>query len=284
MPRPYSSCIKKLLILFIVLTSPFTFAEDFTPDKRIVFKSIDNVDLSLHVFYPEGKFPNSPKSAIVFFFGGGWKQGSPEQFYQHCQHLASKGMVAISAEYRVFSRHKTSPKESVKDGKSAIRYLRQHATELGIDPTRIVAAGGSAGGQIAAACATLEAFEEAGEDYNTPSKPSALVLFNPVFDNSIDGYGYERVKDYWEDFSPLHNIDKSSPPTIIFLGTKDSFVPVATALKYKSKMEALGNRCDLLLYPEQTHGFFNYENTENYNKTVFEMDKFLNELGYFSDS
>ena len=64
---------------------------------------------------------NSPRPAIVFFFGGGWTTGTPIQFYPECAHFAAKGFVAISADYRIASVNRTTPFESVADGKSAIR-------------------------------------------------------------------------------------------------------------------------------------------------------------------
>ena len=253
----------------------------FSPDKTVVYKTVDGVDLKLHVFNPPGHTPTSnPCPAIVFFFGGGWKGGSPSQFYPHCAHLASRGMVALSVEYRVESVHNTSPRECVKDGKSAIRWIRQHAAELGIDPGKIAAGGGSAGGHVAAATGTLESFDESGEDLAISARPNALVLFNPVFDNSSQGYGYDRVKDYWQTFSPMHNISEKTPPTIVFLGTSDKLIPVDTAKTYQKTMEEKGGRCDLHLYDGQLHGFFNYKNTEYYDKTVEEMDRFLESLGF----
>ena len=109
--------------------------------------------------------------------------------------------------------------------------------------------------------------------------PAALVLFNPVFDNGPDGYGYDRVKEYWQEFSPLHNLHKEMPPTIVFLGTEDKHIPVSTAEEYKQKMEALGVRCDLHIYEGRQHGFFNYKNPDDYAATVAEMDRFLVSLG-----
>jgi len=189
-------------------------------------------------------------------------------------------MVAMSAEYRVKSRNKTTPRECVKDGKSAVRWIRQHAAELGVDPERVVAGGGSAGGHVAAATGTTRGFEEDGQDLKVSSRPDALVLFNPVFDNGPDGYGHSRVKEYWKEFSPMHNISETAPPTIVFLGTKDKLIPVETAQEYKRLMEESGCRCDLYLYEGQPHGFFNYAKKDNYTKTVIAMDRFLASLGY----
>ena len=104
------------------------------------------------------------RAAMVFFFGGGWNSGSPNQFYPHCSYLASRGMVCMAAEYRVKDRNNTSPREAVMDGKSAIRWVRLHASELGIDPERIAAGGGSAGGNVAAAAGTTRGFDEEDEE------------------------------------------------------------------------------------------------------------------------
>ncbi|HAS81383.1 MAG TPA: peptidase S9 [Verrucomicrobia bacterium] len=254
--------------------------EGFSPDKSVVFKTLGEVELKLHIFNPEGHQATDKRRAIVFFFGGGWLGGSTSQFYPHCEHLASRGMVAISAEYRVQGTHKTTPRECVKDGKSAVRWIRQHAGVLGVDPAKVLAGGGSAGGHVAAATGTTTAIEEAGDDLAVSSVPVALVLFNPVFDNGPGGYGHDLVKEYWKEISPMHNISEATPPTVVFLGSKDKHITVATAKEYKRLMEENGGRCDLHIYEDQAHGFFNYANQAFYRKTIADMDQFLVSLGY----
>ncbi|MGZ0654679.1 alpha/beta hydrolase [Coraliomargarita sp. W4R53] len=256
--------------------------QGFDPSLTPVYKEVDGHTLKLHIFLPQGHAPTDQRSAIMFFYGGGWMAGSPSQFFPHCEYLASRGMVAVSAEYRVQKHHGTSPQECVKDGKSAMRWLRAHAAELGIDPNRILAGGGSAGGHVAAAMATVEAFNECGDDESISCKPAALVLFNPVYNNGPEGYGYDRVKDYWEAFSPAHNLSTETPPTLVLFGTKDIHVPVTMAEDYKQKMETLGRRCDLHFYEGQSHGFFNYTDAQMpyYKATVREMDRFLASLNY----
>jgi acetyl esterase/lipase len=249
----------------------------FAGARTEVYKTIGEVSLSLHIFEPKGHAATDQRPVAVFFFGGGWNGGTPKQFEPHCRYLASRGMVAITADYRVKSRQGTTPFECVKDGKSAIRWVRANAAKLGIDPQRIAAGGGSAGGHVAAATGTVSGLEEAGEQTNVSSKPNALLLFNPVYDNGPKGYGYSRVKDRYKEISPMHNIDSTSPPTIVFLGTKDSLIPVATAKAYEAKMKAAGCRCDTHLYEGQPHGFFNKGRSDDkfYNATVLAMDKFL---------
>lgn len=267
----------------------------FIPDQVLAYKQTTDssggaVTLNLDVFLPEGHQATDSRPAVVFFFGGGWSSGSPTQFHPHCEYLASRGMVALSADYRVSSRHGTSPQECVKDGKSAVRWIRANAASLGIDPDRIAAGGGSAGGHVAAATGTLSAYEEPGEDLNISSRPDALILFNPVYDNGPGGYGHSRVQAYWEDFSPLHNISSTTPPATVFLGTNDALIPVATAENFRSLMEAAGVRSDLHLYQDEPHGFFNYEVPDDgsgpwygYQATVFRMDEFLVSLGWLAD-
>lgn len=181
------------------------------------------------------------------------------------------------------SRNQTTPFESLKDAKSAIRFLRENALEFHIDTAKIIASGGSAGGHLAAATALIDRFEEQNDNLTISCIPNALILFNPVIDNGPGGYGYERIGQKYKDFSPLHNINKGAPPTIIFLGTSDHLVPVETAKYYKTIMEKVGSRCDLFLYEGQKHGFFNYRNRIYYDQTILEADKFLISIGYLND-
>lgn len=261
--------------LFLAFALPLI--ADPKPDELKTYKKVGDMELKLHIFNPEGHKADDSKPAIIFFFGGGWNSGTPSQFYPQSEYLADRGMVAISAEYRVKSRNKTTPLECVKDGNSAVRWVRAHAAELGIDPKMIAAGGGSAGGHVAAATGIAKEIFEEGEDLEISSRPGALVLFNPVYDNGPKGYGHSRVKDYWKKISPMHNLDSKTPPTIVFLGTKDRLIPVATAEKYRDTMTEVGVRSELFLYEGQPHGFFN---KAKYDETVKEMDRFLTSLGY----
>ena len=249
--------------------------------KVYQYKQVGDTKLFLHVFNPNGHKPSDRRPAIVFFFGGGWNGGTPKQFEPHCAYLASRGMVAITAEYRVKSRNKTTPFECVKDGKSAIRWVRANADKLGVDPKRVAAGGGSAGGHVAAATGNCPGLEEEGENLKISSKPDVLVLFNPVYDNSSEGYGHDRVKPRWKEISPMHNIRKGAPPTIVFLGTKDKLIPVSTAQEYEKRLVAVGTRSELHLYEGAAHGFFNKgRKGDAYPDTVIKMDDFLNSLGW----
>lgn len=249
---------------------------------EILYKKVDTTQLYLTVYPSATKVPNKKSPAMVFFFGGGWNSGTVKQFEPQAIYFNQRGMTCILVDYRVKEKHKTTPFESLKDAKSAIRYIRSHAKDLEIDPSKIVAAGGSAGGHLAAATALITDYNESTDNTSVSCIPDALVLFNPVFDNGPGGYGYERIGDAYKQFSPLHNIVSGAPPTIVFLGEKDHLVPVETAKYYKMVMEKVKSRCDLFLYEGQEHGFFNYKNLEYYKKTVFETDTFLQSIGFLS--
>ncbi len=249
------------------------------PDSIVVYKTVDTVHLRLHFFFPSDWSHTDRRAAIVFFHGGGWNNGDPKSFYPQSEHLASRGMVAISVQYRLRDVHGTTPRECVMDGRSAIRWVRAHADEFGIDPARIAAGGGSAGGQVAAAAGSANGFDEPSDDLAVDPRPCALVLFNPVIDNGLTGYGYKRVSEYWKGFSPMHNVDETSPPTLFMLGTRDHLVPTATAYAYRDELRRHGVRCDLILYPGQEHAFFH---KARFRETLEETDGFLASLGLLS--
>lgn len=256
--------------------------QDRSKPLTVTYKTIDTVQLDMIIRFPEKFKARKQYAAIVFFFGGGWSGGTVKQFEPQAKYFASRGMVTVLADYRVKSRHNTTPYEAVADAKSAIRFLRKHAQELNVDPDKIVASGGSAGGHLAAACGVCPGLDEAGEDLSVSSKANALVLFNPVFDNGPEGFENERMGARWKEISPAHNITKGAPPTIVFLGKEDHLIPVSTAERYKAKMDAVGSRCDLFLYDGADHGFFNNYKYDGkfYKKTVHQADVFLKELGY----
>lgn len=261
-------------------------AAHIKPDRKVTYKTVGAVTLQLSIFNPPGHTPAQPRPGIVFFHGGGFNIGAPSNFYAQAQYLAGRGMVAISVEYRIRSRHQTTQREALMDAMSAMRWVRAHTSELGLDPQRIAAAGGSAGGFLAAAVTTLSGLDEPGEDTTTSTRPNALILFNSVMDRGPGSRAFAKVEaamgDRWKTISPLHNLYPNFPPTIHFLGRSDKNITVESAQKMKRTIEAIGGRCDLHLYDGQEHGFFNYGRGDNthYRLTLIETDRFLASLGY----
>ncbi|WP_296700442.1 alpha/beta hydrolase [Algoriphagus sp.] len=249
-----------------------------------LYKEIDTTKLYMEVLYPNQMDSSQTYPALVFFFGGGWNGGTRAHFEHQAEYFAKRGLICFLVDYRTRNQHQTTPFESLKDAKSAIRYLRKNAHKFHIDPYKIIASGGSAGGHLAAATALSQGYNEETDPLDISPVPNALILFNPVIDNGPGGYGYERIGEAYTSFSPLHSIKAGAPPTLFLLGTKDNLVPVITAQYYKMVMEKVGSRCDLILYEDQPHGFFNYPNFENYRKTVQATDNFLQSLGFLQKS
>ncbi|WP_282135149.1 alpha/beta hydrolase [Seonamhaeicola maritimus] len=255
---------------------------DFT--HELIYKVVNRDTLKLQIYNPSNFDAEKKYPTIVFYFGGGWNGGSIYQFKDQALYFNSRGMIAVLVDYRVKSRHKTTPFESVKDAKSAIRFLKSNASKYGIDINKIVASGGSAGGHLAAATSLLEGINETTDDLSVSPKVNALVLFNPVIDNGPNptAFEYERINRRYQEFSPIHNIKTGAPPTIFFLGSKDKLIPVSTAYEYKNRMESVNSKCEVFIYENQPHGFFNKGKQKGdrcYIETVRETDVFLESLG-----
>ena len=242
-----------------------------------LYKSVNGADLRLHVFTPSNPSKVARRAAIVFFFGGGWTNGSVEQFVPQARHLAQRGMVAIVSDYRVRARHQTTPFDAMDDAQSAIVWVRAHATQLGIDPNRIAASGGSSGGHIALSAAVFGK----SETNRTGARPNALVLFNPAVDtSSLTGEG--RFGARAEEASPLHHVRTDLPATLILHGKADTTVAYATVERFCAASVKLKNQCQLIGYEGATHGFFNpsREGGRWYRETLLETVRFLTALGY----
>jgi acetyl esterase/lipase len=252
-------------------------------DKEL-YRRTSGVDLHLWIL---GKGTGRPRPAAVFFFGGGWANGSPSQFQKHAEFLAAKGMTVLLADYRVKTRHNVAVPACIADAKAAIRWTRANAARLGIDPRRIAAGGGSAGGHLAAATAVLPGFAD-GENLDVSARPDALLLFNPALvlapengaNTGLDKALVERFGGDPRAVSPYHHVTKDAPPTIIFHGKADTTVPYATAEAYQKKAAGLGTRCVLDGYDGQGHGFFNFGRGDYFAKTTSKMLEFLRELGW----
>jgi acetyl esterase len=257
-----------------------------------VYKTIGLKKLKLHIYQPSERNDMEKLPAIIFFHGGGFNERPVWQFKAQCQYLVEQGMVAILASYRTNNRLF----DCIADSKSAIRWVRMHAVELGIDANLITAGGGSAGGYLAACTGLVKDFDEKNEDLAISSVPNALVLFNSPLDlpaHLSDTTKRQERPTYHAkklirclqgraiEISPFHYIAKGAPPTIIFQGTADKSVDFHQATRFCEEMKKYGNNCEVVLYEGRDHGFFfKYYGDEDFTSTMEYTVKFLSSLGY----
>jgi acetyl esterase len=266
-----------------------------TADETPVYKKInDTVEMHLNVYFPEKYKKKDPLPVIVYFFGGAFLHGSPAQYEQHCQYFASRGIVAIAADYRVISRNKGNALNCIYDAKSAIRYIREHAEEFNIDPNKVIVGGGSAGGFLAISCAIDDnKWQDPSDNSQFSAKPNALVLLNPVVNAMEHKFRIEKFKDNETDsasashaieINPLTNIKPGMPPAIIFHGKADKIAGFQFTEQYTNDMTAAGNTVELHAYDKMKHGFtsIKFQDGKYYRETLKLTDEFLIKLGYLS--
>ena len=266
-----------------------------------IYKEIDGFKLPIYVFSPtgQGDAPPPPRTAIVYFHGSGWESGTVLQFAGHARLLARHGIVAALAEYRIKVTYNGTPFDSVADAKSAIRWLRQNAAKLGIDPHRIVAAGGSAGGHLAACAAIFPGkFDDPQDDQAVSARPDALVLFAPMIDTTPET-GYKETvplfKGRARELSPVHHLVGGLPPAIIFHGTADRWITLESIERFSAGLLAAGNECRLVRFEGRSHFFYNhpdyfelrpgmkdYDSPNDFAPTFYLIEQFLADHGFMA--
>ena len=156
---------------------------------------------------------------------------------------------------------------------------------MGIDPNRVIASGGSAGGHVAACTGVINGLDEVGEDSTINSIPNAMILFNPVIDTTEKDYGLKKVGiDRKIEISPCHHVKSGIVPTLIFHGTTDKTVPFENVKRFTELMNESGNICELIPFEGKGHGFFNgsffrKNNTDDdFNITMEKSIEFLTKI------
>lgn len=243
------------------------------------YKELANRKLTAYVVQPDDGTKGEKRPALVFFHGGGWTKGSPGLFNATAKYFSDRGLVCVLVEYRLLTNDPTDPPDvCLRDGKSAMRWVRTHAAEIGVDPSRIAAIGGSVGGNIAAYTALGASFDDELDDKNVSPKPQALILIDPVLNNGPGDYGYKRVKSQYQEYSPAHQEMQGAPPTLILGGAEDKVAKPSTLSEYQAKMKSAGAQCEVIFYPGAQYGF--YRKATYFKETILEMDRFLSSLGW----
>ena len=280
------------LIIICLVTVGNIFVEGQVIQDKKVYKSINGTDLHAYVFYTEKTLKHEQNPAIVFFHGGGWAGGNPEEFHNACRRYAQKGFVTFSIQYRLsrtdsgtVPHPEITPVESVKDARSAMRWVRENASLFGIDPDKVIASGQSAGGQLAWSTAMFDDINEATDNLDVSPIPNALLLYASNV-NTLEAWADHlmgnRRKEIWS-ISPYHNLKPGLPPAIHFHGREDCMVDYYIVQFFEQKTLSLGNHYKLVTY--EGRGHYLAEGNDKYatyfDEEVMERtDEFLIRFGF----
>ena len=243
--------------------------------ERRVYKRVDGKPLPLFIHRPPGHEADAKAPAILLFHGGGFRSGSPSQFNDQAAHFASRGLVAMTITYRLTRDEGVTTDDCIEDAKSAMRWARAHADELGIDPGRIAAGGGSAGGFLSVATAVMDGCNAAGDSEGVSERPDAMILFNPAY-GPAGNDGRPDPRDPGGKGRLVQYVKPGQPPLIHFFGAKDPFLPGAR--EFEEAYRKAGNRCEALVFEDEGHGFFNKPGFKP--RTLAAADRFLAGLGW----
>jgi len=290
----------KFLAVVLLLTSPLAGQNQnppfvapnnvkITPD--VVYAAIGARQMHLDLYLPKngaGPFP-----AVVYIHGGGWQNGNRLAFRRQAAYLATKGYAGACIEYRLSGEAKYPA--ALYDSKAAVRWVRANAAKYNIDPNRIAAAGGSAGGHLVALLGTtadLPAYEGTEGATGVSSRVAAVAAFNPAVDltgfdknlatdaeNTIArflGASYNANPQLWKDASPTFHVDAKSAPTLFLHGDVDPTVPYKQSVEMMAKLKAAGVQAELFTAPGAKHGFFNAPPW--YEPALERMEKFFDSL------
>lgn len=263
-----------ILTLFIASLVAQSSAQDSfggSPAKSYIYKKSDGKERRMDIFFPKGHKPAKSKvPGLILFHGGGWSGGTRTQFHTACAYFASRGLVCATAEYQMLGKEAAKLPQDVSkkrvcvtDAKSAIRWFKQNAGELGIDPKRIITGGGSAGGHISALATMTPELNDPTDPKNIDTRVVAYIWFNPAFESS-------DKKDAEIDI--LTQMKTDLPPAIVFFGDKDTWKKGWDTAH--SNWKKIGTTSiDLRIAEGQTHSFFNVDPWRTI--TLIEADKFL---------
>jgi len=262
-----------------------SFAEEPIVPTELVYKKTPQGELRLFHFQAAGTAERKP--VVLMIHGGGFKGGKPTKYFRWCRYLAAKGIESFSLQYRVQSRHEATPAQCLEDAKSAIRWIRKHATTLGIDPDRIAVGGSSAGGHLAAALSVIDGFNAPDDPVDISCRPNLILLIDPVIDNGITGYGHDRVKEYWNDFSPIHNLREDMPPTIGFIAEHDPLISLEAFAAFGASVEQSEQEFRGYVLPGRGHGSSSEKQgylTPVFLRMYYEFERFLHDHGYLNEA
>ena len=249
--------------------------------KIEIYKKVAGVELEIHLFLPDSD--NAKKHpTMIQFHGGSWSEGKPDWFFDTAKAYADEGWVVAVAEYRIKGRHGNYPFSSVKDAKSAIRWIKANAGRLGVDKDKILVTGNSAGGHLALATAIVDGWDEDTDDLSLSSVPNVVIVNSAVYDLTTNNSQWitekEKDKDIVKEISPNHLVKKSPVKFFLIHGKQDRNCEYETAEYFYNSMKAIDNNVQLYSLENASHMIWYGKHSEEVSKATAEYIKTLNWL------
>ncbi|MEI6714652.1 MAG: alpha/beta hydrolase [Verrucomicrobiota bacterium] len=272
MKRLLKPLLSLLWVPTIFLSEPLFAAELAIPEgvkfeRGVEFSNPDEQHLQVNIAQPEGP---GPFPAIVCIHGGGFRAGKRESYDALCLTLAKQGFVAITVTYRLAPTYPFPA--AVQDCKTAVRWLRANADKYHVDPKRIGATGGSAGGHLAqflGVTADVPEFEGSGYLNQSSAVNCVVNYYGPSdltqsYGKSVDaaevlplffGGNLEQKRREHIVGSPLYWITPKAAPTLCIHGTEDKYVAFEQAGWLVDRLKACAVEAELLPLEGAGHGF-----------------------------
>ena len=290
------NCVPALLLTVLLAAALAGPPEPDGVERDVVYGKAGDMELKLDLARPAsgaGPFP-----AIVMIHGGGWRNGDKKAYIPVLRRFADAGYVGASVNYRLTPAHRFPAQ--VEDVKCAVRYLRERAQELKIDPDRIGALGHSAGGHLALMLGALGAsdgLEGTGGHADRSSRVTAVVNYFGPADLAREGPGVvpgndpaarQKVADLLDELlrdllgtadrkdpamakaSPVTYLTADDAPVLTFHGTEDLLVPVEQARILHDALRKAGVSERLEILEGEGHGWKG-EAVEKTNRIAFEF-------------
>jgi len=242
----------------------------FRAERDVVYKKIGNFEARVDLYIP---YDNQPGPTALYIHGGGWANGSKEQYVLWFLPYLQLGMRVVSVQYRL-SGVAPAP-AAVEDCRCALKWVGRTAAKYGLDPQRILVTGGSAGGHLALLTGMIDA--SAGFDRDCPDgeapKPKAILNYYGVTDvlgaleRKSDSAlrwlkGIENPRDLARRLSPLTYVRAGLPPILTIHGDADESVPYSDAVRLHQALDKAQAPNQLLTIPGGRHGRFRWSDPD----------------------
>ncbi len=274
-------------IVVIAVVALFSSVEAAVTEVHdVVYRIVAGLSLALDIYLPDSP---GPHPAILFVHGGAWHTGDKRRLAPLARFFAERGYVGFSINYRLAPSYRYPA--ALEDLRCAVKWIRAHAVDYGVDPNRIAAVGTSAGAHLVALLATAtETLAPCGNPGISSQVRAVIALFGPMDLLSAVGTPAEvAVEDFlgasaredpdlWREASPITWVSADDPPFLLIHGRDDRVVPYEESVRMADALRRVGVEVRLVLIPGAGHGFINHPDTPAARTAVSAMLDFLDDF------